>query len=187
MAQDTIRPEQLYQLCQTGKRIDLIDVRTPAEFQGMHAIIAKNVPLDQLDCASIMNGRSQDEPLYIICLSGARGTKACDQFRACGFTNVVNVEGGTKAWESANLPLQRGKQVISLERQVRIAAGFLTMCGAIVSYFNPYFAIVPAAMGAGLMFAGITDSCAMGMFLAKMPWNQVATGGSATCSANRAA
>ena len=103
--------------------------------------------------------------------------------------NVVNVEGGTQAWVQAALPVVRGEKVISLERQVRIAAGLLVLIGAILSYFaHPYWLALPAIVGAGLTIAGITDSCGMGMLLAKMPWNQVCeadattANGSANCS-----
>ena len=72
---------------------------------------------------------SEDEPLYTICRSGSRGRQACEAFHAAGFTNVVNVEGGTLAWEQAGLPVVRGKKAISLERQVRIAAGSLVVLG----------------------------------------------------------
>jgi rhodanese-related sulfurtransferase len=88
--------------------------------------------------------------------------------------NVINVEGGTEAWLAAGLPVVRGKKVMSLERQVRIAAGAIVLAGAIAALVtgNVYFAGIPAFVGAGLMFAGISDSCAMGLLIAKMPWNQ---------------
>ena len=96
--------------------------------------------------------------------------------RGRGWLNVVNVEGGTLACEAAGLPVVRGKKAISLERQVRIAAGFLVLVGAVLALtVHPYFAGLSAFVGAGLMFAGITDTCGMGMLLARMPWNQVST------------
>jgi len=68
----------------------------------------------------------------------------------------------------------RGKKAISLERQVRIAAGALGLMGAVLGYFvSPYWIGLSGFIGAGLMFAGITDTCALGMVLARMPWNQV--------------
>ena len=88
----------------------------------------------------------------------------------------MNVEGGTQAWEQAGLPVVRGKKTISLERQVRIAAGALVFLGTILgAAVSPYLLIIPGFVGAGLVFAGITDTCGMGMMLAKMPWNQVGT------------
>jgi rhodanese-related sulfurtransferase len=101
---------------------------------------------------------------------------ACDKLLAAGFTNVVNIEGGTLACEQAGLPVVRGQKTISLERQVRIAAGSLVLIGVVLSLqVHPYWIGLSAFVGAGLVFAGITDTCGMGMILARMPWNQVKT------------
>lgn len=156
--------------------IDLIDVRTPAEFGEVRAAIARNVPLTSLDPHSVMKARNgtANDPLYVICKSGSRGAKACDKFIAAGYRNVVNVDGGTEAWDRAGLPVIRGKKTMSLERQVRISAGLIVLVSSLLAMtVQPLFAGVAGFMGAGLMFAAIIDSCAMGMVLAKMPWNQV--------------
>lgn len=173
----TITPQELAQLAESGRTVDVIDVRTPAEFREVHATIARNVPLDRLDCDEVLATRQApaDEPLYVICRSGNRARQACEKFIKASCTNVVNVEGGTVAWESAGLPVARGKKTISLERQVRIAAGLLVLTGALLAYFvNINFVWLSAFVGAGLTFAGITDTCGMAMVLARMPWNQVA-------------
>jgi Protein of unknown function (DUF2892) len=87
---------------------------------------------------------------------------------------VVNVEGGMLACIEAGLQVVRGKKAISLERQVRIAAGLLVVLGSLLGWFvHPAFIGLSAFVGAGLLFAGITDTCGMGMLLARMPWNQV--------------
>ena len=156
--------------------IDLIDVRTPAEFQSVHAANARNVPLDKLDPKTLLQQRrdSEGESLYVICKSGVRGSKACQKLLDSGLDQVFNVDGGTDAWVEAGLPVVRGKKMMSLERQVRIAAGFIVLSGAVAAMVtkNIYVVGIPAFVGAGLMFAGITDTCAMGMLIAKMPWNQ---------------
>jgi rhodanese-related sulfurtransferase len=88
--------------------------------------------------------------------------------------NVINVEGGTLAWDQAGLPVVRGRRTISLERQVRICAGFMALTGGVLAMLvHPWFAGLSAFVGAGLMFAGITDTCGMALILARMPWNQV--------------
>lgn len=171
----TITPKQLAELQKQGQ-VDLIDVRTPVEFREVHAVGARNVPLDSLDPNKLEQSRngSSGQPLYIICRSGSRAGKACEKFLASGLDHVVNVEGGTQAWAEAGLPVKRGKKAISLERQVRIVAGFFALLGAVLGFFvHPYFVGISAFIGAGLMFAGITDTCGMGMMLAKMPWNKV--------------
>lgn len=175
MSLNTISPKQLNEIRQSGQEVELIDVRTPVEFREVHVGFARNVPLDQLNVAQIAAGRQgATQPLYVICRSGSRGQQACEKFYAAGYTNVVNVEGGTHGWDQAGLPVVRGPKTMSLERQVRIAAGSLVLLGAGLSYFaHPYWIGLSAFVGAGLVFAGMTDSCAMGLLLARMPWNQV--------------
>ncbi|WP_437191118.1 rhodanese-like domain-containing protein [Planctomicrobium sp. SH527] len=171
----TITPQQLSELKATGQEVDLIDVRTPVEFREVHVEFARNVPLDRLDAAGLSAERNgSGQPLYVICRSGNRGKQACERLLSSGVTNVVNVEGGTLAWEQAGLPVIRGKKAISLERQVRIAAGTLVLVGsALGAFVHPYWIGLSAFVGAGLVFAGVTDTCGMAMMLARMPWNQV--------------
>jgi rhodanese-related sulfurtransferase len=174
-ASTTVSVNRLAELGKQGE-VDVIDVRTPVEYREVHATIARNTPLESLDPHAVMQSRngSGENPLYVMCRSGNRSSQACKKFVDAGYTNVVNVEGGTAAWDQAGLPVIRGKKAMSLERQVRIAAGFLVLLGAVLGHFvNPYFIGLPAFVGAGLMFAGITDTCGMAMMLAKMPWNQV--------------
>jgi rhodanese-related sulfurtransferase len=174
MTPSLIHPRDLSDRLRTQTRIDLIDVRTPAEFRELHVEAARNVPLDQLDPAEVMQNRagSADEPLYVICRSGNRGHQACMRFEKAGFSNVRNVEGGTLACVEAGVPVVRGKKTMSLERQVRIAAGALVLLGLGLSFLHPAFLGLSAFVGAGLVFAGITDTCGMGMLLARMPWNR---------------
>lgn len=179
-----ISPSQLAD-CRKGGMIELVDVRTPVEFREVHVEFARNVPLDRIDPGVVMASRSgsTDEPLYLICRSGSRGRQACEKFHAAGFTNVVNVEGGTLACIDAGLPVVRGKKAMSLERQVRIAAGSLVLLGVLLGWLaHPVFIGLSAFVGGGLIFAGLTDTCGMGMLLARMPWNQVA---GATCSTTK--
>jgi rhodanese-related sulfurtransferase len=170
----TISPQELAQRRTSGLPIDLIDVRTPVEFRALHVDFARNLPLDRLDVQAVKSQHNgTEQPLYVICRSGNRAKQACDKLAAAGL-NVVNVEGGTLAWEAAGLPVVRGKRAISLERQVRIVAGSLVLVGAVLAVtVHPYFAGLSAFVGAGLMFAGITDTCGMAMLLARMPWNHV--------------
>src|SRR5262249_5111244 len=184
MSVPTISPRQLADLCESGK-IDLLDVRTPVEFRELHAAHARNLPLDRLEPVALMQARSgsRDEPLYVICRSGSRGGQACEKFLAPGFTNVVNVQGGTPAWGGCRAPLGPGKKAISLERQVRIAAGSLVLLGVLLDWLvHPVFLGLSAFVGAGLVFAGITDTCGMGLLLARMPWNQVKETASPCCA-----
>lgn len=166
----TISPHELAQVVAGGDCV-LIDVRTPTEFREVHVRGAVNMPLDQLD-ASKTPQPTGEAPLYVICHKGSRGAQACKQLEAAGVTHVVNIEGGTLACEAAGLPVERGRKTISLERQVRIAAGSLVVLGIALSFLHPAFLALSAFVGAGLVFAGVTDTCGMAMLLARMPWNQ---------------
>jgi rhodanese-related sulfurtransferase len=175
MSVKTISPRELQQKQQAGEPIDLIDVRTPAEFREVHIEGSRLAPLDRLDPAAFLAGRngSAGRPLYLICRSGNRARQAGEKLSAAGLADVACVEGGVKAWEEAGLPVRRGKKTISLERQVRITAGLLVLIGAVLGFFvHPYFIALSAFVGAGLVYAGITDTCGMAMLLARMPWNQ---------------
>jgi rhodanese-related sulfurtransferase len=171
----TIRPEELEALRKRGEPVELIDVRTPLEFRAVHAEAARLVPLDRLDGPAVkelLEGTG-GSPIYLICRSGGRSLKAARKLVEAGGLNVVNVEGGMLAWERAGLPVFRGEPMISLERQVRIAAGSLVVTGTALGLLvHPGFFGLSAFVGAGLVFAGITDTCGMGLLLALMPWNQ---------------
>lgn len=171
----TISAHELLEMSQAGQSVDLIDVRTPAEFREVHVSFAKNRPLERLDAEAIAAERNgSNGALYVICRSGTRGKQACEKLFASGIEDVVNVEGGTQACEQVGLPVVRGKKAMSLERQVRIAAGAIVLTGALLGIFvHPYWSGLAAFVGAGLIFAGVTDTCGMAMLLARMPWNQV--------------
>jgi rhodanese-related sulfurtransferase len=171
----TISPNQLGTLLKENSLTELIDVRTPAEFGEVHVVNAVNIPLDSIDAKELakMRDGKNEAPLYIICKSGARGEKACKKLMDAGIENVINVEGGTDACVAEGLSVNRGKKAMSLERQVRIAAGVLILTGITLGFQqHPGFFGLSAFVGVGLILAGITDWCGMGMLLAKMPWNQ---------------
>jgi rhodanese-related sulfurtransferase len=175
----TIVPRHLHDRIATGQPCRLVDVRTPAEHRAEHVTGAHLLPLDQLDPARLPAG---DGPLFLLCQGGGRATRAAEQLRAAGVACCV-VEGGTKAWAAAGLPVTRGKGVIALERQVRIAAGLLVLTGAVLAWFvHPGFVGLCAFIGAGLTFAGITDWCGMALLLARMPWNRARPAATAPAS-----
>ena len=179
----TIQPNELAAKRNEGQQIEIVDVRTPAEFAGLHAEGAINHPLDRLNPRAIMDARngSSGEPLYLICQMGGRSMKACEKFVADGFSNVVNVEGGTALWDRQGLPVVRGeRKVMAIDRQVRIMAGSIVVLGCLLAaVIQPMWLGLALAgfIGAGLVFSGVTDTCGMGTALAMMPWNQVKKSG----------
>ncbi len=171
----TISPLELQALITAQPEIPLLDVRTPVEFAEVHVPQAVNTPLGSINSKELLtSGRvHKDRPVYFICLSGRRSKAAAEKFEEDGFVQTVVIEGGTPAWLFANLPVVRSPtKVISLERQVRIVAGALVFIGVILGWLaHPGFFGLAGFVGAGLVFAGVTDFCGMGLLLARMPWN----------------
>lgn len=157
----------------------LLDVRTPAEFDDTHIAGSRSAPLDQLEAEQVSQVFDTALPVYVVCGSGKRAGIAAEKLRAAGLDCAVVLEGGVGAWESKGLPVNRGRKAISIERQVRILAGSLVVVGTGLGILNPWFLVIPAFIGSGLVFAGATDSCGMGMMMARMPWNQAARGSAA--------
>jgi rhodanese-related sulfurtransferase len=173
----TIAPTEAAQLA--GRAL-FLDVRTPAEYQEMHIDGAVLHPLSDLSAERVKELLQGKQEGVVICRSGGRARQACEKLLAAGLSNLRVLEGGVRAWEASGLGVVRGKKTISLERQVRIAAGALVVVGSVLGYLvNPAFIALSAFVGAGLMFAGITDTCGMAMVLAKMPWN---TRGASCCA-----
>jgi len=154
----------------------VLDVRTPGEFQSAHIRGAYNVPVDTIAEHAREIGTATEAPIVLVCQSGNRARKAEDTLRAVGMSNLHIVDGGMNAWVAAGLAVVRVRNRISLERQVRIVAGALAATGGMLALLvNPLFAAIPAAVGSGLVFAGLTDTCAMGMLLARLPYNRGAS------------
>lgn len=150
----------------------LLDVRTPAEYEEIHIPGSRLLPLHALDAEAARKLQPEGKTCYLICRSGNRAQQAAEKLAAAGVQNVVVLDGGVTAWDSAGLPVQRGRKTLSIERQVRIAVGFVVVLGVVLGWqVNPAFFALSGFMGCGLMFAGITDWCGMGMLLARMPWN----------------
>jgi rhodanese-related sulfurtransferase len=148
----------------------LIDVRSPHEFATEKVPGARNIPLGDLEeqCGVL----AEQPNLVLVCASGMRAQKARDILAERGIPAQV-LEGGVKAWAQHGLPLQKGMASgISIERQVRIVAGFLAAMGGFLAILvHPWFAALSAFVGCGLVFAGVTDTCGMAMVLAKLPYN----------------
>ena len=156
--------------------VRILDVRTPGEFDSAHIRGAYNIPLDTLPEHAREIRTVTEAPVVLVCQSGQRARKADDALRAVGMSNVRILDGGMNAWVAAGLDVVRGPKRMSLERQVRTVAGALVATGGILALLvNPLFAAIPAAVGSGLVFAGLTDTCAMGMMLARLPYNRPAS------------
>jgi rhodanese-related sulfurtransferase len=176
----TIRPvlsaQELAELLRGRPDVRLLDVRTPGEYESAHILGAYNVPLDSLGEHAAEIRATVDEPVVLICQSGARARRAEEALKDCTMTNLHVLEGGMSGWVAAGQAVSRGPERLSLERQVRIAAGALAAGGAALALLvNPLFALLPAFVGSGLVFAGVTDTCGMAMLLSRLPYNRPAS------------
>lgn len=160
----------------TGEALDILDVRTGVECRAEKLSCKVNyIPLHDLDSkrfAADRKVRGATGPLYILCRSGGRAAKAAASLADAGIADIVVVKGGLAACSACNVPTEKGKG-ISLERQVRIAAGILVISGVLLGHFiDDSLYIFSGLIGGGLVFAGITDYCGMAMLLARAPWNR---------------
>jgi len=167
---------ELKNLLSGEKSINLIDVRTPAEFAGVHVPGAHLLPLDTLDCSTVPAGRNRTNtgaPIHVLCHSGVRAKQAAEKFAAVGFSDCVVVEGGTQAWADAGYPVERGERaVLPLDRQMQLAIGLMVLSGVLLSFLNPAWIWLSGFAGCGLIFAGLSGICPLRSVIAKMPWNQ---------------
>ena len=171
-----IRPTELGELLNEHPEIRLLDVRTPGEYESVHIRGAYNVPLDRLGEHGAEIRTNVAEPVVLVCQSGQRARKAEEALKAAGMPNLHVLDGGVNGWVAAGNPVIRGAERLSLERQVRILAGSLAALGGLLALFiNPLFAILPAFIGSGLVFAGVTNTCGMALALARLPYNRPAT------------
>lgn len=152
--------------------LHVIDVRTPGEFQSVHIPGARNVPLDLLRERRDEILRGFDRDVVLVCRSGQRAAQAEETLRAAGLMNVRILDGGMVAWEAGGFAVNRGIERWDLERQVRLVAGSIVLGSVLASVAAPPFKWVAAAIGAGLSGAALTNTCAMGMLLARLPYNR---------------
>lgn len=184
---------QNYKIIQADKLADIdgtealiLDVRTLMEHNEKHiGLPHDHVELDLLDPKDFMlrRGLTKDDHIYILCGSGNRARRAAEKFVEAGYGNIHVVEGGLGACETAGHPIKGygaggAKSVsagtpVSLERQVRIVAGAMVFAGAVLGMtVNPLFTLLSLFVGAGLVFAGVTNRCGMALLLTKAPWNK---------------
>ncbi len=154
-----------------GERFQLIDVRSPQEYAEGHVPGAMNLPMDQAEAR--LDDLQHRDPVILICQSGTRAKMTCELLKA-HHKDLVVLEGGTKAWRDAALPVVKTVSTrLSLMRQVQMIAGTALMIATPLAYFvHIGWLTVPALVGVGIFGAGATGTCAMATLLGKMPWNQ---------------
>jgi len=166
----TIDPVALKRRLDEGN-ITLIDIREPDEHAREHIPGARSLPLARIGAAGMPAGA-----VAFCCRSGARTGLNAGRLAAACPGEVLVLEGGLDAWKRAGLPVARDARApLELMRQVQIAVGIMILAGVLLALLvSPWFMLVPAGAGAGLLVAGATGFCGMARMLALMPWNRSA-------------
>ena len=171
----TVSPTELRDRLHSGTPPLLLDVRTPGEFETAHISGAYNVPLDLVRerQAEIVDRLSGD--VVFVCRSGQRAAQAAELLRDAGMGRGSVLQGGIVEWEGNGFEIDRGIQRWDLERQVRLVAGSIVLSSVLGSVVVPKLKWLGAAIGAGLTFAAVSNTCAMGTALSKLPYNRIET------------
>ncbi len=176
----TIDSQDLRERLSSAAPPRVLDVRTPGEFETAHIAGAYNVPLDLLREHRDEIITHLAEEVVLVCRSGQRAAQAEETLRTAGLDNVHILDGGITAWEARGFAVNRGPQRWDLERQVRLVAGSIVLTSILGSIAAPKLKWVAGAIGGGLTFASLTNTCAMGIALSKLPYNRGATCDAAT-------
>ncbi|PXX07268.1 rhodanese-like domain-containing protein [Mycolicibacterium moriokaense] len=171
----TVTAVELKDLLESGTPPRLLDVRTASEFETVHIPGAYNVPLDLLREHRREIATRLDEDVVLVCRSGQRATHADASLRGVGLANVRVLDGGIIDWEKTGFAVKRGAQRWALDRQVRLVAGSIVLSSVIGSRAVPRLKWLAALIGGGLTIAALTNTCAMGMALARLPYNRGAS------------
>ncbi|WP_017582298.1 rhodanese-like domain-containing protein [Nocardiopsis valliformis] len=172
MSDHVIDARSVRHLVETDPDTLLVDVRTPAEYESSHIPGAINLPLGRVDAHLERIVADAGGRLVLVCQSGNRAVQCQGKLAAAGLDDTVVMDGGMNAWQGQGAPVERGRRRWALERQVRLAAGGLVLVSVLVSLLWPPLVAVAGFVGAGLVFAAVTDTCAMGMALSRLPYNQ---------------
>jgi rhodanese-related sulfurtransferase len=151
----------------------LVDVREYPEYAAGHIEGSVLVPLGTLD--AVCNAWDREQGITLVCQSGRRAEQARQRLAALGFERVAVLPGGVQAWKAAGRPLAAVERAPwSMERQVRTVAGALVLLFVVLGVFvSRYWLTVAALVGAGLVFAGVSNTCMMASVLGRMPWNRM--------------
>ena len=159
-----VSPTQAQQKMREGAA--LLDVREYPEWLESHVPGATLIPLAAIKSDPSRGALAPE--ILVMCRSGKRATAAAEAIARSGKATPFVVEGGLDAWKNAGLPAQKAQGgPISMERQVRIGAGALVLLGLLVPRLRAVSYFVPC----GLIYAGVSSTCGMGMALTKAPWN----------------
>jgi rhodanese-related sulfurtransferase len=168
-----VTADQLQSMIDTEPRLRIVDVRSGGEFEAGHIHGAYNVPVDAL-------GEHQHDlvdlgdPVVLVCQSGTRACRAESALLDAGMDNVRVLQGGMEAWQRAGHEVRILQARWGIERQVRLVAGTIVLGSVLASTVAPRAKWVAGGIGFGLAFAALSNTCAMGSMLMRLPYNRPA-------------
>jgi rhodanese-related sulfurtransferase len=172
MSQATISVAGLRDRIGSDEKLRLLDVRTPGEFAAARIPGSHNIPLGDLGAHAEALAGGAVTDLVVICQSGGRAAMAAEQLQAAGHERISVLTGGLAAWEGAGGAVEGGGPAWTIERQVRLVAGSLVLSGILASLKFPRAKFLSGAIGGGLTFAALSNTCLMGSLLSKLPHNR---------------
>lgn len=168
----SLPPKRAFEMVQNGEA-RLVDVRESSEYAEKFIPGSRLIPLSAIATQNVNDCETKDKPIIFFCRSGNRTTKSSDLLeRAAGNVQAFQIEGGLSGWEKEGLPVERGNASFPLFRQIQIGAGSLVLIGILGSFIWHPIYWLSAFIGAGLIFAGVTGFCGLGLLLSRMPWNR---------------
>ena len=99
-----IKPHELVNLIQENERLELIDIRTPAEIERGVIPNAKTLPMHLIPLNIDYFSLSQNQ-IVIYCRTGSRSAQACRFLNKQGINNVINLRGGIVQWASGGMQI----------------------------------------------------------------------------------
>ncbi len=103
-AAETITPQELRELLDSGKKLALIDVREPAEWDINHIEGAQLIPKSLLTSAAGLAKLPHDRKAVLYCKTGVRSAEALAALKQAGFSDAVHLKGGIVAWAQQMQP-----------------------------------------------------------------------------------
>jgi rhodanese-related sulfurtransferase len=168
----TVSPTELRDRLNAEKPPRLLDVRSPAEFETAHIAGSYNVPLDVVRERRAELIDRLDGDVVFVCRSGLRASQADEVLRGAGLTKGTVLKGGLADWQGNGFDVDEGTEHWDIERQVRLVAGSIVLSSLLGSIAVPKLKWLAAAIGGGLTFAAVSNTCAMGNALSKLPYNR---------------
>ncbi len=101
-----LKPADAVQLINREKAV-VIDVCGAGEFAAGHVVGSRNIPLDQLESQLPGAVKNKALPVILVCASGMRSGRAVAIAKKLGYEKATSLEGGMKAWRTANLPVEK--------------------------------------------------------------------------------